>query len=54
MLVIVMIDFLMSAAHNPMTPMLVLAGAMTVILVEAWRVSHHALMGDLFAEGNDE
>jgi len=49
-----MIDILVSAAHNPMTPVLVLAGALTVILVEAWKVSHQALMGDLFADGIDD
>lgn len=53
-MVIVMMSFLMTAAENPVTPILVLVGVGIVILVEAWKVSHSALMGDLFAEGYDE
>lgn len=50
----VMMTFLMDAAQNPATPILVLFGVGVVIIVEAWKVSHKALMGDLFAEGYDE
>lgn len=44
----------MAAAETPVTPILVLAAIGVMILVEAWKVSHIALMGDLFAEGYDE
>ena len=49
-----MMNILMRAAENPMTPAMVLIGVGVVVLVEAWKVSHKALMGDLFAEGFDE
>jgi len=49
-----MLNILMRAAENPMTPALVLIGVGIVVAVEAWKVSHKALMGDLFAEGYDE
>jgi len=49
-----MMNILMRAAENPMTPALVLIGVGIVVAVEAWKVSHKALMGDLFAEGYDE
>lgn len=49
-----MFDMMMSAAQNPMTPWIVLAGVGIVLLVEAWKVSHTALMGDMFAEGMDD
>lgn len=53
-MVTVMMEFLMSAAQNPVTPLMVLSGAFFVILIEAWKVSHVALMGDIFAEGFDD
>lgn len=49
-----MLETLVNAAENPMTPLIVLVGVGIVILVEAWKVSHKALMGDLFADGFDD
>ena len=49
-----MIAFLIEAAQNPITPWIVLAGVGLVVLVESWKVSHTALMGDMFADGLDE
>ena len=49
-----MLNLVMSAAENPLTPMLVLVGAGLIVLVEAWKVSHKALMGDLYTEFPDE
>jgi len=49
-----MIDILVNLAQSPLTPLVVLGGAFTVIVVEAWKASHSVLMGDLFADGIDE
>lgn len=44
----------MSAAQNPITPVIVLIGVGVVILVESWKVSHQALMGDLYSDGFED
>lgn len=49
-----MIEFLVSAAGNPITPIVVLTCAGLIILVEAWKASPRALMGDFFTDGFDE
>lgn len=49
-----MLNFLMSAAANPMTPVVLLCGVGIVIFVEAWKVSHVALMGDLYTESLED
>ena len=49
-----MFNFLMAIAENPVTPWVILSGITIMILVEAWKVSPQALMGDIFAEGLDE
>ncbi len=49
-----MLDLMMTAAHNPVTPWIVLAGVGILFLVEAWQASHVALLGDMFAEGQDD
>ena len=53
-MVIVMMDMLMSAAHNPVTPVVVLVGVGIMIFVEAWKVSGQALMGDLYSDGFED
>ncbi|MEL7128347.1 MAG: hypothetical protein AAGK23_02275 [Pseudomonadota bacterium] len=49
-----MLQMMIETAQNPITPWVVLAGVGIVFLIEAWRVSHTALMGDLFADGMDD
>jgi len=49
-----MFEFLMIAAQSPITPWIVLIGVGTVMIIESWKASHSALMGDMFAEGFDE
>jgi len=49
-----MYEMLMTAAQHPLTPWAIIAGGAVVILVEAWKVSHTALMGEMFAEGLDD
>lgn len=49
-----MMNFLMTAADNPATPWIILSGIAAIFLVEAWKVSHTALMGDMFADGIDD
>ena len=49
-----MLDTLMNAAENPLTPGVVLACVGIVIFVEAWKVSHKALMGDLYNDGFED
>ncbi|MEM9668251.1 MAG: hypothetical protein AAF950_04940 [Pseudomonadota bacterium] len=49
-----MFEFLMMAAQHPSTPWVVLIGLLAMIVVEAWKVSDKALMGDMFADGIDD
>ena len=49
-----MFEFLMSAAENPITPVVILVGAGLVLLVEAWKVSPKALMGDIYDESLED
>ncbi|MEL7482270.1 MAG: hypothetical protein AAGJ29_11995 [Pseudomonadota bacterium] len=49
-----MIEFLIQAAQHPLTPWVVLFGIGIVLLVEIWRSSPSALLGDMFAEGHDD
>lgn len=50
----VMLEILMTAAENPVTPLIVLSCVGFLIFVEAWKVSHKALMGDLYADGFED
>ncbi|MEM7005984.1 MAG: hypothetical protein AAGF33_10720 [Pseudomonadota bacterium] len=49
-----MFEFLMTAAQDPLTPRIVLAGVTVVFVIEAWKSSASALLGDMFAEGMDD
>ena len=47
-------EFVLSAAQNPVTPQIILVGAFALIFLEAWKVSREALMGDLYNDGGEE
>ena len=49
-----MFEFLMTAAQDPLTPRLILAGVTILFVIEAWKSSSSALLGDMFAEGLDD
>ncbi len=49
-----MLDAFLQFVASPLLPVCVLAGGIVVVIVEAIRVSPHALWGDLFSEEFDE
>ncbi|MEO0883159.1 MAG: hypothetical protein AAFY34_10535 [Pseudomonadota bacterium] len=49
-----MFELLITAAQNPLTPRLILAGVTVLFVVEAWKSSSSALLGDMFSEGLDD
>ncbi len=49
-----MLDALLTLASGPLLPMAILSGGIVVVIVEAIRVSPHALWGDLFNEEFDD
>ena len=49
-----MLEYIVSLAQNPATPLLILVGAVSVVVVECWKASPKALMGDLYTERYDD
>ena len=49
-----MTEMMLKVAENPLAPWIVLFGAGSVLIIEAYRVSRTALWGDMFTEDMDD